>query len=307
MPRLLVTGASGLLGVNLCLVAAQQGYDVTGWVHSRSLRGVPFEVQTVNLLDEGQTLAQLAATEADAIIHCAAVANVNAAEQSPDLAQQLNGQMPGILAAAAAERSIPFIHISTDAVFNGQHGDYAESDPVDPLSIYARTKLAGERAAQAANADAMIVRTVFYGWSLSGKRSLAEFFFNHLIAGECVNGFADTYFCPLYVEDLAETLLEMLKAGLQGVYHVVSPESLSKYAFGVQIARQFGLDPHLVIPTRATDLDRGAARSLNLTLKPDKVQTALGHTLPNIADGITRFHARGQDGYSVQLRNYLFG
>ncbi len=302
--RILVTGASGLLGLNLSLFAARQGHAVTGLVHSRALRGVPFELRQADLLQTDSALVEIAAARPDAIIHCAAIASINAAEQQPELAEQMNAGVPGWLASAAARWGVPFVHISTDAVFNGRRGDYVETDPTDPLSVYARTKLAGEQAVKAANPEAIIARTVFYGWSLSGQRSLAEFFITSLALGQPLEGFSDTLFCPLYVEDLASILLEMLAARLAGTYHVVAPDHLSKYDFGVRIARRFGFDPGLITPIRAQDIDRGPARSLNLTLRPDKLQEALGHGLPAVDDGLDRFYRRWQEDYPQRLQAF---
>ncbi|MCB2213809.1 SDR family oxidoreductase [bacterium] len=302
--RLLVTGASGLLGLNLSMFAARQGHAVTGLVHSRALQGVPFEVQKVDLMQTESALAVIEAAEPDAIIHCAAIASINAAETQPELATLLNAEAPGRLAEAAARWNVPFVHISTDAVFDGQRGDYVEADPTHPLSVYARTKLAGEEAVRAANPNAVIARTVFYGWSLSGQRSLAEFFVNSLAAGQPLKGFTDTLFGPLYVEDLASLLMEMLDAGLAGTYHVVSPEHLSKYDFGVRIARRFGLDSDLITPIKAAEIDRGAARSLNLTLNPGKLRAALGHDLPSVDEGLDRFYARWQEEYPIKLQAF---
>jgi dTDP-4-dehydrorhamnose reductase len=300
--RLLVTGASGLLGLNLGLLASEKGHTVTGLVHSHDLRNAPFGVRQVDLLDMDRTLNAIEAARPEAIIHCAAIANINAAEQQPELALRLNGKVPGELAGAAACWKIPFLHISTDAVFNGQTGGYIETDATDPLSTYARSKLAGEKAVLAANPDAIVARTVFFGWSLSGKRSLAEFFFNNLEAGNPINGFEDTFFCPLYVETLAETLLEMLGAKLSGVYHVVGSESLSKFDFGQRIARRFGLDADLIRPVRAAGLDIGAPRSSNLALINDKLQAALGHPLPKVDEGLDWFYRRWQEGYPQALQ-----
>lgn len=300
--RLLVTGASGLLGLNLSLAASTAGHQVTGLVHTRPLVGVPFFTRQVNLLDVSSPLECIESANPDAIIHCAAVANLNKAEKSPDLAQHLNAEIPGVLAEAASRRGLPFIHISTDAVFDGRSAGYQESDPTHPLSVYARTKLAGEQAVQDAHQEALIARVVFYGWSLSGKRSLSEFFYNSLQAGQKIKGFTDTYFCPLYVEDLAEALLEMLVEGLTGIYHVVSPEHLSKYEFGVRIARRFGLDPDLIEPINSADAERGVTRSLGLILNPGKVQNALGRSLPSIDEGIDRLYGRWQEGYHKQLQ-----
>ncbi len=302
--RLIVTGASGLLGLNLSLVAQARNYDVTGLIHDHTLREVPFAIHQVDLLEKERSLKAIAEAQPDAIIHCAALASLNAAEEAPELAARLNGEVPGVLAAAAHRWGIPFIHISTDAVFDGREGGYMETDPVNPLSVYARTKLAGERAVLSAHPDAVVARVVFYGWSLSGRRSLSEFFFNHLSQGKAIKGFVDAFFCPLYVEDLALLLLEMLEARLRGIYHVVSPEHLSKYDFGVGIAEQFGLDASLIEPVRMMAMDRGAPRSLKLILKPDRLAAALGRTLPSIADGVMHLHHRYETGYPARLRRF---
>jgi len=192
--RLLVTGATGLLGLNLSLVASKQGHSVTGLAHSRRLQGVPFDFMSLDLLNIGDALKAIKSVRPEAIIHCAAIANMDTARNKPDMTLQLNGEIPGVLADAADRWGIRFLHISTDAVFDGQKGGYVESDPTNPLSIYACTKIAGERAVLDANQNAIIARVVFFGWSLSGSRSLSEFFYNHLKVEEPVKGFTDTFF-----------------------------------------------------------------------------------------------------------------
>jgi len=301
--HLLVTGATGLLGLNLSLVAADQGHRVTGLSRSRALQGAAFKLVQVDLLETENALEMIAEIGPDAIIHCAAMANLNAAEESPELALKINGEVPGALARYTAQEGVPFIHISTDAVFDGREGGYSEASLPNPLSVYARTKLAGEIAVQKANPEACVARVVFYGWSLSGRRSLAEFFFNGLREGRPVNGFTDTFFCPLYVEDLAWILLEMLDGGLSGLYHLVSPESISKYEFGVRIARAFGLDEGLIQPVQMKVLSRGAPRSLNLTLTSTKLEEALGWALPGIDSGIERLYRRWQEGIPEYLQS----
>jgi dTDP-4-dehydrorhamnose reductase len=302
--RLLVTGATGLLGLNLSLVAAVQGHQVTGLYHSHRLQGVPFDLVGVDLLDTKSALGVIGRTDPQAIIHCAAIADLNNAEKIPEITHQINCDVAGALADAAYAWGIPFVHISTDAVFDGRTGGYTEEANPNPLSVYAQSKLAGEQAVQAHNPDAIIARVVFFGWSLSGKRSLSEFFFNNLKAGKRVKGFTDTLFCPLYTEDLAEILVEMLFAGLSGLFHVVSPESISKYDFGVRIAQRFGFDPRLIEPISMHEVIRAAPRASNLILKPDKVQVALGHPLPSIDAGIERFYQRWLENYPQQLQEY---
>mgnify|MGYP001041402929 CR=1 FL=1 len=302
--HLLVTGATGLLGLNLSLVATEMGHQVTGLARTRELHTRAFSLIQVDLADTSAALSAIEGIAPDAIIHCAALANLNSAEESPELAQKINGEVPGELAGFAAAKGIPFLHISTDAVFDGREGGYSEFDAPHPLSVYAQTKLAGEQAVQEAYPDACIARVVFYGWSLSGTRSLSEFFFNELSEGRPVKGFTDTFFCPLYAEDLAWILMEILDEKLSGIYHVVSPESISKYDFGLKIARAFGFDENLIQPVQMQSIIRGAPRSPNLTLKSTKLEAALGWTLPGIDSGIERLYRRWQDGYPETLQHY---
>jgi dTDP-4-dehydrorhamnose reductase len=168
-------------------------------------------------------------------------------------------------------------------------GDYTEEDIPNPLSAYARSKLEGERSVVAENSEAMIARVNFYGFSLGGKRSLAEFFLNNLKAASTVNGFVDVMFCPLYVTDLVDSLLKMAEKGLKGLYHVVSAESLSKYAFGVKIAEKFGFDKNLIQPRSVAEGGLLAARSPRLTLNIDKLKAAKIST-PGQAEGMEHFH-----------------
>ncbi len=309
--RILVTGASGLLGLNLALEAAKH-HTVFGTVNTHAIRTDAFRVIQTDLLAPNAVEQILERTRPDWIIHCAALADVDACESDPDRAEQLNTVLPLKLAELCAQQNTHvarggarLVHISTDAVFDGAHGDYDEDDETNPLGIYARTKMAAEQVVAQANPDAIIARVNLYGWSLSGKRSLAEFFFNNLNAGVQVMGFTDVYFCPLLVNDLAHILLEMLASNLSGIYHVVGKECTSKYEFGVRLAQQFGLDPDLITPTSVTQANLKAARSPNLTLRADKLSRALGKPLPSLSTGLQRFYTLYQQGYPHYIQGLV--
>lgn len=306
MRRFLVTGASGLLGLHFAWQAAALG-DVNGVVNGHILSGVPFQVETADLAQPGAGRKLLEQTRPDVLIHCAAMANVDACDLQPDLAYRLNAGLPGDLAECSAEMGIKMLHISTDAVFNGATGDYCEDDLPDPLSTYAKTKLQGEQAVTAANPGALIARVNFFGWSISGKRSLAEWFVSNLAAGNQVNGFTDIFFCPLEVTQLCTILLDMLDANLSGIYHVVSSEKLSKFDFGMRLANIFGMDDTLINPVSWREGGLLAARSPLLTLKTDKVSNALGKEMPGIQEGIGWFFNAYQEGWPQQIRKLATG
>jgi dTDP-4-dehydrorhamnose reductase len=301
--RFLITGASGLLGLNLALQFSEKS-QVFGTVYSHSLTNVPFKAIQADLKDERETLDCIEESKPDVIINCAALANLEACESDPQSAQLMNVNLPEILARVAKSNGIKMIHVSTDAVFDGQKGNYSEKDLPNPLSIYAKTKWEGEKVVAKHNPDALIVRVNFYGYSLLGKRSLAEFFLYNLAAGTRVFGFSDVFFCPLLVQDLGIILLEMIKHDLQGLYHLVSPQCLSKYDFGVRIAKLFELNENLI---ESVSVDKGeltARRSPNLTLRIDKLTRELNLPIPDQETGLRKFHQLFQDGFPEKLKTF---
>ena len=302
--RILITGASGLLGLNLALEAARD-YEVIGQVNRHPLNPGSFETIQTDLLAPGAVQRLLDQTQPDWVIHCAAQAVVDACEKDPEQARQMNSEVPRLLARDVARGGARLLHVSTDAVFDGLRGEYSESDQPNPLSVYARTKLAGEVAVAEENPGALIARVNLFGWSASRQRSLAEFFFNHLSAGKTCMGFTDVFFCPMLANDLGWLMLEMLNAGLGGLYHAEGSECISKYEFGCRVARQFGFAEALVIPTSVQDSGLAAARSPNLTLRTDRLSRALGHPLPGLSTGLERFCTLYQQGYPQELAQML--
>lgn len=303
MAKILVPGVSGLLGLNLAMAKHNQ-HEIVGVTHSHGLKQAPFAVRgkDLSLADEAKRLVD--EIEPDWIINCAAIANVDLCEKEQELARRMNADLPGALAQSAASRGIPFVHISTDAVFDGQTGLYSETSQPNPINHYARTKLAGEHAVMNANPDALIARVNFYGWSISGKRSLSEFFFNHLSRGEQVNGFTDVFYCPMMVNDLVDTLFEMVENDLRGLYHVVGEQVLSKYDFAVELAEEFGFDAGLVQPISWRDASLTAVRSPNLTLNVAKLIGDLGHRLPDLAHGLKQYHQQAIKRYPELLQSF---
>ncbi len=301
--RLLITGASGLLGLNLSLDASR-GHEVIG-VDRHALYATPFRLVQADLLDEGSVDRIIAECSPEAVIHCAAIADLEACEANPALAHSMNAALPKRIAEACALRQIRLIHISTDAVFGGQKdSSYTEWDRPDPRGVYAITKLEGERSVLQAYPDATVARVNFYGWSASGRRSLAEFFVNRLSQGSNVNGFTDVRFCPLFVGHLDGILLMMLERPMPGVYHVVGSQAITKYQFGVEIARKFGLPERLIAPQLVDTSSLKVRRSHNLWLSAHKLSTELGIELPEFSTGLAAFYAQYQQGYPQKIRSY---
>ncbi|MEW6649576.1 MAG: SDR family oxidoreductase [Chloroflexota bacterium] len=301
MMKILVTGASGLLGLNFAL-QFHAVHQISGVVHHNPLKQAPFEQITADLSDADALARVLQQTQPEVVLHCAALANVDACERQPEYAMRVNRDLPAALAKAALRDGFHLVHLSTDAVFDGQRGDYREDDPPNPLGAYARSKLAAEQAVLEACPQALVARVNFYGWSLSGRRSLGEFFYTNLKNSQPVKGFTDVFFCPLEATLLAEVLLRLAELRASGIYHVVSSQCLSKYEFGLAIARAFGLDGDLIAPVSVREGGLVAQRSPNLRLRTDKLRAALGQPAPDQAAGLERFHQLFISGHPQRIQ-----
>lgn len=301
--KILITGVSGLLGVNLAQEAMIEN-EVIG-VDRGKLTSAPYNILKLDLLNPGAVDSALDSARPNWLINCAALADLDACENTPYLARLMNTELPAQLAKACKARGILFAHISTDAVFDGQkEGFYTENDIPIPLGVYSQTKLDGEQAVLAENQNAIVARVNFYGWSLSGKRSLAEFFHHNLTHNKSMSGFTDVIFCPMLVNDTARTLLKMLKNELTGLYHLVGPQAMSKYQFGVEIARKFSLKESEVSPKSILSSNLTARRSHNLWLSVNKLSTDLGESLPEFSTGLNEFFTQYQQGYPQKIRGY---
>lgn len=305
MTHFLVTGVSGLLGLNFALAVDGKKHQVTGVANTLPMAWASFKNVQLELTAAGVVEEMLDTHKPEVVLHCAAMANVDACENAPEQAQQVNAVLPGIIADACQKRAIKMIHISTDAVFDGHKGDYVEEDTPNPLSVYARTKLEGEQAVLSSYPSAMVARVNFYGWSATGKRSLAEHFVHNLEAGQQMMGFTDINFCPMNVLDLSAILVEAAELELKGLHHLVGPQPMSKYQFGLHIAKKFGFDPGLIKPVSVNESGLQAARSPNLTLSVAKITKSLGHELPGFEQGLQKFHDQYRRGYAQFIQTLV--
>jgi dTDP-4-dehydrorhamnose reductase len=301
--KILVTGVSGLLGLNF----AQEmmgTHEIIG-VDRGKLCNAPFKILKQDLLDADAVESVLDLAQPEWLINCAALADLEACEDNPDIAKRLNTDLPRHLARSCKARNIPFVHISTDAVFDGEKdGYYTEEDKPNPQSVYSKTKFEGEWAVLTEDPKALVARVNFYGWSLGGRRSLAEFFFHNLTNNKSMSGFTDIIFCPMLVNDTARTLIKMFQCGLSGLYHLVGPQAMSKYQFGVEIARKFGLHENEISPKSILSSSLTARRSHNLWLSTHKLSTDLGEDLPQFSTGLNEFYTQYQQGYPQKIRSY---
>jgi len=227
--RILLTGANGQVGRELSNSGGQRGIEVLALNRS-----------DLDITDPVSVSREVNRSGVSLVINAAGYTAVDEAESEPELAFAVNRDGPAYLASACEKVGIPLVHISTDYVFDGQkQGDYFETDPVSPLSVYGKSKAAGEEEVRKRMREYLILRT---GWVYGVYGH--NFVKTMLRLGrekEVVQVVDDQYGCPTYAADLAETILRIaaqLQEGRQiiwGTYHYCGKGVTSWHGFAEAI------------------------------------------------------------------------
>ena len=254
--KLLVTGAQGMVGSAATRLARMQGHEVVACSRAE-----------LDIADVRAVAGALGRSRPDAVINCAALTRLDECEADPARAQAVNTRGPGNLAEACAGIGAGLVTISTDYVFDGRSADfYTQRDQPRPQSVYARTKVEGERAAQSAWARTSVVRTG-YLFGAGGRNSLAQVV-ERARRGERLKAIHDAFGTPTYAPDLAARLLELAALDVPGVYHVCNAgEGASFEQFAIAALEVAGLDPKLVERVSFDSLARATPRPRNSRLK----------------------------------------
>ena len=280
-----MTGSRGFLGTNAG-VFLQGRARLVGQARASAPSALYERIVALDLRNAAEMGRLVREVRPDVILNAAAISGHETSANDPEQAYAVNVVAAGAIAEAAADVGARMIHISTDAIFNGETGNYSEDDEPSPFSYYGETKLAGEQAVRAAVDDHLIVRTNFFGWSETGRKSVLEFFVNSLRAGTSVRGYPDFIVTSIYIQSLLEAIAELGERGTTGTVHIASSDALSKYDYGMLVADQFGLDPALIARLGPDPGTHTASRSRDLSLDTSRAAGLLGAPLQTQAQGI---------------------
>lgn len=273
--KVLITGAAGMLGRDVVRAAHAANHEVI------ALGRDELDIARPRIVHEtiGRELP-------DAVINCAAWTDVDGAEADEAAATDLNGYAPGDLAEAAAAAGAAIVHPSTDYVFDGTAGrPYVESDPVNPINAYGRSKLAGEHAVAAANPRHFVVRT---SWLFgAGGLNFVETMLGLASAGGPVLVVRDQVGCPTYTGDLAEALVRLLDGESYGLHHIAGQGECSWFEFANEIFAQAGVETRAMSCT-TDEFPRPAPRPAYSVLRTER---DYGFELPDWQAGLASYLA----------------
>ncbi len=277
MTRVLITGAAGLLGQNLFRILHEE-YELYGtWNHTPPPDQWPtgrlFQCDLTNRELLHQILEQI---HPHVILNTAAYTAVDRAEVEPETAHVANAEaVKNMLELCEPYRSHLF-YFSTDYVFDGQNGPYAENDPQNPQGQYAKSKAQGEEYCRLSALPTTIVRiNVLYGTGRKLKSSFVSWLLKQLKAERPVTIVNDQYNNPTHAGRLSELIKLMMERNVTGTWHFGAREVISRYTFALKIADCFGLPSHLIRPISTTDLKQTAPRPLRSGLVCEKVAREL--------------------------------
>lgn len=275
-----ITGAGGLIGSHLVKAAT---------VFVPSINPIGLGRGDLDLTDFAAVRRRFLSDRPDAVVHCAALSKTTACQDDPRLARLLNIDVTRHLAELAAE--IPLLFFSTDLVFDGCKGNYVEANRVNPLSVYAETKVAAEQIVLHNPRHTVLRTSLNHGYSVAGNRSFNEEMLQVWRAGRTLNLFVDEFRNPIPAEITARAVWELLQLNQPGLYHLAGAERLSRFEIGQLIAARHPEENPRVEAGTLKNYE-GAPRSPDTTLNCTKLQSLLSFPLPKFGEWMRAVSSR---------------
>ncbi|MDD5088114.1 MAG: dTDP-4-dehydrorhamnose reductase [bacterium] len=276
MHRLLITGHKGMLGRELVSQAKKLGHEVIG-----------LDLPECDLADRRNAEHAILEAEPDLILHAAAFAQVDRCETESDLAFRVNATGTQNVCLAAQALNAPLLYVSTDYVFDGTKNEpYDEWDAGSPVSVYGKSKYAGECFVRDLCAKHFIVRT---SWLCGhGGANFVETILKLASERDELKVVNDQHGSPTFVNDLAPELVRLLASGAFGTYHITNQGSTTWFDFARKIVELSGSKTR-VTPCTTEEFPRPATRPKNSRLSPRLYTNAIGNKMPAWQDGLQKY------------------
>jgi dTDP-4-dehydrorhamnose reductase len=264
--RLLLTGASGQLGGYLLRECRAREESVIAWSGRRQGELSGYPLRPVDLADPDAVAAAFHEARPDVVVHSAALATVSACHRDPVQAEQINTRGSAVLAELADRAKVRLLHVSTDMVFDGERGGYCEDDEVRPVSVYGRTKAAGERAVLACPRNLVVRVSLLFGPTRIGRPTFFDEQVAALREGRPISLFHDEWRTPLSLLVAARGLLALAGSDYTGLLHLGGSERLSRLEMGQRLAAFLRCDPAAIVSTSRMSAVAAGPRPRDLSL-----------------------------------------
>lgn len=281
MKKLFIFGIGGLTGSKLALIG-KEDFEVFG---SYNLRDPKFDFSKSVKLDVKnfeKVKEVISKIKPDVVINACALNSVDYCENHHNEAQKVNVDFVEELNKFSGTINFKIIQLSTDSVFDGTKKlAYMENDIPNPINIYGKTKLMGEKIILENSQNLVIRASVLYGWipkflsvlnsSSMKPTNFGQWLINKLQTSEITEIITDEISSPIIADDFAKSILHLIKNEKSGIFHAAPPIQISRYDFSIKLAEILGLDPNLIHPTSNIKLGRNVKTGFNKCLDSSKM------------------------------------
>ncbi|RJQ55015.1 MAG: NAD(P)-dependent oxidoreductase [Nitrospiraceae bacterium] len=276
MKKLLVTGASGFLGWNICNLSKNE-WDIYGTVFSHTAEIDGVNIIRIDLTDFGDLGKLFRELRPDAVIHTAAISDPNYCQKHKEESHKINVDASLRISGLCADFMIPCVFTSTDLVFNGLKAPYHEEDPVSPINIYGEQKVLAEEGILKEYPDAAVCRMpLMFGMQSPSASSFIQPMIKAMREGRELRLFTDEFRNPVSAQTAGKGLFVALQR-VKGIIHLGGIERISRYDFGRLLAEITGHRDAGLIPCLQNDMRMAAPRAPDVTLESSKAY-ALGYS-----------------------------
>jgi dTDP-4-dehydrorhamnose reductase len=280
--RILITGSNGLLGQKIVcqLLNAKEVFLATSLGVNRNDACPSDHYCVMDITNQADIERVLKDFQPSHVIHTAAMTNVDACELDPPSCESINVDAVRHLAHACQKNGVHFQMLSTDFVFDGEKGNYSEEDKPNPLSVYAKSKVQGEKIVSSlANLSYSIVRTIIvYGTGQNLSRSNIVLWAKEALQkGQELTIIDDQFRAPTWADDLAWACIRICRLNEQGIFHIAGPETMSIFALVERIAMHYHLPMSQVKRTDSSTLNQPAVRPPKTGFDLSKAKNRLGY------------------------------
>jgi dTDP-4-dehydrorhamnose reductase len=301
-PSIFLTGGSGLLAVNWFFSKRNQ-YSIYLGLNERKVKPEGSNVLKIDFNSVEDLLNQLKVIKPSVIIHTAGLTSVEKCELNPDLSHLINVELSVMMAHVAKRLDVPLVHISTDHLYDGKSSMISEDVPTQAINVYGQTKALAEESVMKINPESLIIRTNFYAWGTSYRKSFSDQIIQTLRNKQVIRLFDDVYYTPILAENLIQTTHNLLDNRAVGIYNVVCDDRISKYDFGILIAEEFGLDKSLIERTTLKSQSNLVKRPYDMSLSNEKVNFFLGRSLGTAKEHIAQLHEQELERKTQEIQS----
>ncbi|MEZ0609810.1 NAD(P)-dependent oxidoreductase [Fibrella sp. WM1] len=291
MKKILITGANGLLGQKLVALLANQP-DVELTATARGTNRLPhaegYTYQAMDITNRDEVLSVIGQVRPDAVIHGAAMTDVDKCELDKDACWAQNVTAVEYIVEACRATNAFLCHVSTDFIFDGAAGPYTEEAEGNPISFYGWSKYAAEKVVMNSGLRWAIARTVLvYGIAHDMSRSnIILWVKKSLEDGKTINVVTDQFRSPTLAEDLAAGCALIAQQEAEGIFNISGSDVLTPYEMAIQTADYFSLDKSLIKPADGSTFRQTARRPPRTGFVIDKARTVLGYSPRSFSEGI---------------------